>query len=101
MIKLLKGERLAKTANSLFFYKKRRATIGQARTPYDILFRNACKQGRWNVAVKPLVVGLCPSDMAGGMLEFPPASTRSPSDSKNPAVAGHEIVGRGIAASKT
>src|SRR3989344_759539 len=101
MIKLLKGERLAKTANSLFFYKKRRATIGQARTPYDILFRNAGKQGRWNVAVKPLVVGLCPSDMAGGMLEFPPSRTRSLSDPKNPAVAGHEFVGRVIAASKT
>ena len=101
MIELLKGEKLAKTANSLFFYKKGRARIGPVPTPYDILFRNEGKQGRWNVAIKPLVVGLCPSDMAGGMLEFPPSSTRSLSDPKNPAVAGHEFVGRVIAASKT
>lgn len=90
MIEILKGETLPKTAKSLFFYKKGKAKIAQVITPFDILQ----KGGRWNVAVKSLVVGLCPSDMAGGMLEFPPSSTRSLSDPKSPAVAGHEFVGQ-------
>lgn len=90
--------KLPKTAYSLFFYKKGGAKVAQTKTPYDILQKNEHKNGRWNVAIKPLIVGLCPSDMAGGMLQFPPSSRRTLSDPDNPAVAGHEFVGKVIAA---
>lgn len=91
---------LPQNAQSLFFYKRGKAKIAQAKTPFDILQKSAKEQGRWNVALKPLVVGFCPSDMAGGMLEFPPSSKRTLSDEDSPAVAGHEFVGQVIAATK-
>jgi len=90
-----------KTAKAVVFHKKGKAGVKFVPTPHDILRKNAGRGGRWNVAVKPLVVGLCPSDMAGGTLEFPPESTRSFSDPHSPAVAGHEFVGEIISVSES
>ena len=52
------------------------------------------------VLVEPIVVGLCPTDQAGGNLDFPPGSIRSFGDPQSPAVAGHEFVGRVVRANE-
>lgn len=93
MTKSLEKGTYPESAKSVVFYKKGRASVMTVSTPNDVFQKNAKSGGRWNVAVKPLAVGLCPSDMAGGALEFPPGNKRLLSDPKSPAVAGHEFVG--------
>lgn len=100
MTKSLEKGKYPESAKSVVFYKKGKASVTTVSTPNDVFQKNAKSGGRWNVAVKPLAVGLCPSDMAGGALEFPPKSTRSLPDLENPAVAGHEFIGEVIGASE-
>ncbi len=53
---------------------------------------------RYWAAISVDEVGLCPSDMAGGSLDFPPGSRRKFNKDSEPAVPGHEFVGRLAAA---
>ncbi len=54
-------------------------------------------QGPWNVVMRPLAVGRCPTDSASCEEEFPPGF-RLPADSQ-PVVPGHEQVVEVLAAS--
>ncbi|MBI4118608.1 MAG: alcohol dehydrogenase catalytic domain-containing protein [Parcubacteria group bacterium] len=86
-------------AESIVFHKPGRAKLEDVIAPSDVFeYSTKSRNGRWGVRVEPLVVGLCPTDQAGGSRDFPPGSTRSFDDPKNPAVAGHEFVGRVVEA---
>src|SRR3989338_8297665 len=89
------------TASSIVFYEPGKAKLEETITQNDV-YEHSFKHssGRWGVLIKPLVVGLCPTDQAGGNRDFPPGSTRSFDNSKNPAVAGHEFVGEIIEANE-
>ena len=56
------------------------------------------KGHRYWAALKPIMVGLCPSDQAGGNGSFPPGSKRTFGLANEPAVAGHEGVYKLVAA---
>lgn len=84
-------------AESIIFYEPGKARVESVITPKDVYeysLRNS--KGRWGVLIQPLIVGLCPTDQAGGNLIFPPGSARSLGDPHSPAVPGHEFVGRVI-----
>lgn len=87
--------------DSIVFYKRRKARLEAVLGADDIHdFSSRFGNGRWGVLVKPLIVGLCPTDQAGGNLDFPPGSTRSFNDPQAPAVAGHEFVGKIVRANE-
>ncbi|MBI2108804.1 MAG: alcohol dehydrogenase catalytic domain-containing protein [Parcubacteria group bacterium] len=88
-------------AASILFCKRGKAELKKVVTPNDVYeYSLKHKDGRWGVLIQPLVVGLCPTDEAGGNRDFPPGSTRSFADSKNPAVAGHEFIGKVVRVNK-
>ena len=97
----MRGYPAPRRAKSIVFYKRNKATLEDVSSPQDV-FTYSQERGnpRWGVLVEPIVVGLCPTDQAGGNLDFPPGSIRSFGDPQSPAVAGHEFVGRVVRANE-
>ncbi len=97
----LDGYKIPAHAKSIVFYEFGKAKVEEVITPKDI-YENSLvnSNGRWGVLIQPYSVGLCLSDQAGGRLSFPPGNTRSFGSNHSPAVAGHEFVGKVVAANQ-
>ena len=97
----LEGYAMPSEAESIVFYESGKARVEKVITPKDIYEHSLTNsKGRWGVLIQPHIVGLCPTDQAGGDLNFPPGSARSFGDSRSPAVAGHEFVGKVVSSNK-
>jgi len=66
------------TAPTIVFYEFGKAKLEETKTPSDVYeYSQKHGNGRWGALIEPLVVGLCPTDQAGGNRDFPPGSTRA------------------------
>jgi threonine dehydrogenase-like Zn-dependent dehydrogenase len=83
---------LPPTQLAIVFPARGRAEVREISVP-----RFFDDQGPWNVVLRPLAVGRCPTDSASCAEEFPPGF-RLPADTQ-PVVPGHEQVVEVVAAS--
>ncbi len=89
----LKGLELPKTQRAIVFPARGKAEVREIEVP-----RFFDERGPWNVVMRPLAVGRCPSDTACCDEEFPPGF-RLPS-AYQPVVPGHEQVVEVVGASE-
>jgi D-arabinose 1-dehydrogenase-like Zn-dependent alcohol dehydrogenase len=89
----LKGLDLPRTQRAIVFPARGKAEVREIEAP-----RFFDERGPWNVVMRPLAVGRCPSDTACCDEEFPPGF-RLPS-AYQPVVPGHEQVVEIVAASE-
>jgi len=89
----LKGLELPKTQRAIVFPARGKAEVREIEVP-----RFFDEEGPWNVVMRPLAVGRCPSDSACCDEEFPPGF-RLPS-AYQPVVPGHEQVVEVVGASE-
>lgn len=89
----LKDLDLPKTQRAIVFPARGRAEVWEVEVP-----RFWSDEGPWNVVMRPLAVGRCPSDTACCEEEFPP-NFRLPADTQA-VVSGHEQVVEVVAASE-
>jgi threonine dehydrogenase-like Zn-dependent dehydrogenase len=90
----LKDLELPATQRAIVFPARGRAEVRDVRVP-----RFYTEVGPWNVVMRPLAVGRCPSDLASCEEEFPPGY-RLPADTQD-VVPGHEQVVEIVGASET
>ncbi|MBI2114291.1 MAG: alcohol dehydrogenase catalytic domain-containing protein, partial [candidate division NC10 bacterium] len=89
----LKDLDLPKTQRAIIFPARGQAEVREVDVP-----RFFDDHGPWNVVLRPLAVGRCPSDTASCEEEFPPGF-RLPADTQ-PVVPGHEQVVEVVGASE-